>query len=433
MWVLLLAAGVWFTLGSGAWQIRSLGRIFRETFGTLGKKDKSSGGITPFQAVSTALASTVGTGNIAGVATAIVAGGPGAIFWMWVSALLGMMTKYAEVFLAVKTRSRAKDGTWLGGPMYYMEKLGWKIPAVIFAVFGLCASLGVGNLTQVNTMAETLNAVFSIPPAVTGGVTVILAGIVLLGGIKSIARVTETLVPLMSVIYILLSAAVMIVCFDSVIPAFKLIITEAFSPGAAVGGAVGYTVTLAMRYGVGRGVFSNEAGLGSAPLAHAQADTDSPVRQGMWGAVEVFIDTIVLCTMTAVVILASGVWSPNPGITLDGAALTVAGFESALGRFGSVALSVCTVLFAFATILGWSFYGERLCIYLFKGKLAVKLFRCAYIFLLLPGAVMKVDTVWALADIFNGLMALPNLAALLMYSPVIFKGLKYDSSALKNK
>lgn len=444
MWAVLLGAGLLFTLGSGFWQISHIGQIFRETLGKLftesGKKSRSLNqpnpdggggdtprGVTPFQAMSTALASTVGTGNIAGVATAIVAGGPGAVFWMWVSALLGMMTKYAEVFLAVKHRKKAPGGGWMGGPMFYMEAIGWRVPAVIFAALCMTAALGVGNLTQINTLADAVYTVFSAPRMATGIVTALLAALVVLGGIRSVASVTEKLVPFMSVLFIILSAAVLIICRDGIVPALQSIVTCAFSPRAALGGAAGYTVMQAIRFGVSRGVFSNEAGLGSAPIAHACADTDSPARQGMWGALEVFIDTIVLCTLTALVILSSGVYSPviGGGVTpLDGAALTVAAFEQALGSFGAGAVAVCTALFAFATIPGWCFYGEQCCRYLFGSPRAVWVYRAAFILMLLPGAVLKLETVWRFADVMNAAMALPNIAAIVVMSPQVFAGVR---------
>jgi AGCS family alanine or glycine:cation symporter len=443
MWALLLLAGLWFTLRSGCWQVFNIGRIFRETFGRMlsesGRKarqkakadpDIGSGGpsVSPFQAMSTALASTVGTGNIAGVATAIVAGGPGAVLWMWVSAFLGMMTKYAEVYLAVKHRKKAPDGSFYGGPMYYMESLGWKKPAALFALLCMTSALGVGNLTQINTLADAAYTVFAAPKLLTGAVTAALAALVVLGGIRSIGSVTEKLVPFMSVLYIGLSAAVLTVCRDGVLQAFQLIVASAFNPQAALGGAAGYTVFKAMRYGVNRGVFSNEAGLGSAPIAHACADTDSAVRQGMWGALEVFIDTLLLCTLTALVILSSGIFTPNnsggaPPL-LDGAPLTVAAFELALGPFGAGAVAVCTALFAFATIPGWCFYGEQCCRYLFKTPRAMIAYRVAFIAFLLPGAVMRLDTVWRFADIMNAAMALPNLSAILLLSPQVFAGLR---------
>ncbi len=437
MWAILMGAGLWFTVGSGCWQVLHIGDIFRETLGSLfrkdGKQKTNPKAVTPFQAMSTALASTVGTGNIAGVATAIVAGGPGAVFWMWVSALLGMGTKYAEVFLAVKYRKKAPGGGWMGGPMMYMEAIGWRVPAVVFAALCMTAALGVGNLTQVNTLADAVYTVFHAPRFITGAVTAVLAGLVVLGGIRSVGAAAEKLVPIMSVLYILLSAAVLWVCRDGVLPALRSIIAGAFSPQAALGGAAGYTVWRALRFGVSRGVFSNEAGLGSAPIAHAAADTDSAARQGMWGALEVFIDTIVLCTLTALVILSAGVFTP--GGAIDGAALTVAAFERALGPFGAGAVAVCTALFAFATIPGWCFYGEQCCRYLFcresAGRLtrryAPALYRAAFILMLLPGAALRLDVVWRFADIMNAAMAIPNLAAILWMSPQVFSGLRFQS------
>ncbi|MCL2082343.1 MAG: sodium:alanine symporter family protein [Oscillospiraceae bacterium] len=426
MWIILLGTGLFFTIGSGFWQFRNFGKIFTETFGRLGDKDDDKG-VSPFGAMATALASTAGTGNIAGVATAIAAGGPGSIFWMCLSAFLSMMIKYAEVFLAVKFR-RKNPGGYYGGPMYYMEFLGWRRAPAVFSVFGLGAALGVGNLTQVNTMADACQTAFNIPPITTGLFTLVLSGAVLIGGISAIAKMSERLVPFMSVLYILLSAAVLIISRENILPALRCIVLEAFSPGAAVGGAAGYTVISAIRYGVGRGMYTNEAGLGSAPLAHACAQTNSPVRQGMWGAVEVFIDTVVLCLLSALVILCTGAWKPGSMQSLDGAALTVAGFENVLGDFGAQAVAVCTALFGFAAIVGWSFYGEQCCRYLFKKEWAVGIYRGLYIILLLPGAVMKLETVWQLSDIFNGLMALPNIAAIFVLSGTVFKGLREYSA-----
>jgi len=289
MWVILLLVGVWFTLKSGFWQVFNIGSIFRETFGRLfSKREQVSGnGVSPFQAMSTALASTAGTGNIAGVATAIVAGGPGAMFWMLLSALFGMMTKYAEVFLAVKHRKKSPKGGFYGGPMYYMESIGWKKPAAIFAFLCMTAALGVGNLTQINTLADAAYTVFAAPKLLSGVVTAALAALVVLGGIKSIGSVTEKLVPLMSGLYIILSVMVLVVFKENIIPAIQLIVASAFNPKAALGGAAGYTIMRAMQFGIARGVFTHEAGLGSAPIAHACADTDSAKRQGMWGAMEV--------------------------------------------------------------------------------------------------------------------------------------------------
>ncbi|MCL2002961.1 MAG: amino acid carrier protein [Oscillospiraceae bacterium] len=420
MWVVLLGAGLWFSVGSGFWQIRRMGDIFRQTLGSLFTGgEKAGGGVSPYQAMTTALASTAGTGNIAGVATAIAAGGPGAVFWMWVSALLGMMTKYAEVFLAVRYRREHPNGGYYGGPMYYMEAIGWRVPALMFAGFCMAAAFGVGNLTQVHTMADACYAVFRVPRAVTGGAAAILAAAVLLGGIRSVVSVTEKLVPLMSGLYIALAAAVLILSRDGIPSALRLIAGGAFAPGAVLGGAAGYTVTRAIRFGVARGVFTHEAGMGSAPIAHACAETDSAARQGMWGALEVFIDTMVLCTLTALVILATGVYAP--GGAADGAALTVAAFERVLGPFGGGAVAVCTILFAFATIPGWCFYGERCCQYVFPGAAAPVLYRAAFIAALLPGAVMRLDTVWAFSDVMNALMALPNLAAILVLSPAVFE------------
>lgn len=426
MYIFLVLVGLWFTVGTGFWQIRNFGKIFKKTFGSMFKK-QTKDGISPFQAMSTALASTVGTGNIAGVATAITAGGPGAIFWMWISSFLGMMTKFAEVALAVHFRKKDDRGEWVGGPMYTIERgMGkkWKWLAVVFSVLCMSASLGVGNITQVNTMAHTLSNSFGVSPLTTGIVTAILAGFVILGGVKTIAQVSEFLVPFMSGIYIIASALVLIAFSQNIIPVFKTIFIEAFNPGAAVGGVCGYTVQKALNMGFRRGIFSNEAGLGSAPIAHASAQTRQPVEQGMWGAVEVFVDTIVLCTLTALVILCSGAYNPLGFGGLDGAALTTKGFELALGDFGGGVISICTALFALATVFGWSLYGERCCVYLFKARRAKYLYRFFYIILLIPGALMNVDAVWMIADFLNGLMAAPNLISLIVLSPVVFSLIK---------
>ena len=422
---LLIGTGILLTVRVGFIQVRKFGVIMKHTLGSLfgpdaHKKDES--GVTPFQAVATALASTVGTGNITGVATAVTLGGPGAIFWMWISAFFGMMTKYAEVLLAVKFREKNERNEWVGGPMYYIENgLGWKWLAVIFAVFATIASFGIGNMTQSNSIANALQSTVGISPLVTGIIVAIGAGIVILGGIKRIAQVTEKLVPFMGLFYVILGVATLIMNFGNLPEAFRLIFYCAFNPDAALGGATGYTVMLAIRYGFARGVFSNEAGLGSAPIAHAAANTDSPVKQAFWGAFEVFFDTFIICTITGLVVVSSGAWTSG----LQGTSLTIAAFGNSLGSLGEWGVTIGTVLFAFSTILGWSYYGEKSIEYLFKDTSlvgGVKLgYRVAFVLMTIFGAVGSLQLVWDIADTLNGLMAIPNLIALVALSGIVVK------------
>ena len=425
MLALLIGTGILLTVRGGFVQVRKFGTIMKHTIGSLltpdaHKKDES--GVTPFQAVATALASTVGTGNITGVATAITLGGPGAVFWMWVSAFFGMMTKYAEVLLAVNFREKNERNEWVGGPMYYIEKgLGWKWLAVIFAVFATVASFGIGNIAQSNSIANALNETVGIDPLITGIVVAIGAGVVILGGIKRIAQVTEKLVPFMGLFYVVLGVATLIMNIGNLPEAFRLIFYCAFNPDAALGGVTGYTVMLAIRYGFARGVFSNEAGLGSAPIAHAAANTNSPVKQAFWGAFEVFFDTFIICTITGLVVVSSGAWTSG----LEGTALTIAAFSNSLGSIGAWGVTIGTILFAFSTILGWSYYGEKAIEYLFKGTSlvgGVKLgYRVAFVLMTIFGAVGSLKLVWDIADTLNGLMAIPNLIGLVALSGIVVK------------
>ena len=369
MLVLLVGTGILLTVMAGFPQITKLGTIMKSTVGSLfgqdaHKKDEAS--ISPYQAVATALASTVGTGNITGVATAIVAGGPGAVFWMWVSALFGTMTKFAEVTLAVKFRQKNEKGEWVGGPMYYMENgLNMKWLGVIFACFATLASFGIGNMTQANSIAAALQQTLNIDPKVTGVVVMVIVAVVILGGIKRIAQVTEKLVPVMGVIYVALGIITIVMNAGKLPAAFAVIFQGAFNPSAVAGGVLGYTIMNAIRFGFARGVFSNEAGLGSAPIAHAASSTDNPVKQGMWGAFEVIFDTFIICTITALVVVMSGLWGPE-GAGLDGAALSIAAFQNSVGIFGAAGVTIGTVLFALSTLLGWSYYGEKSIEYLFR-------------------------------------------------------------------
>lgn len=421
MLALLVGTGVYLTLRTNFFSVLKLGHVLKNTLLKMFDKEvQGEGEITPFQAVSTALAATVGTGNIAGVATAIALGGPGAIFWMWVSALFGMTTKFAEVVLAVKYREKTDDGRFVGGPMYYLKNglksksLG-KVLAVIFSIFGGFAAFGIGNMVQSNSVAAALNEVFNIPPLVTGGVLALLTALVIIGGIKRIGQVTEKLVPFMAAIYILGAIFIIIMNGSHIPEAFSLIFKNAFAPAAPVGGFAGATIAVAMRRGVSRGVFSNEAGLGSAPIAHAAATTDSPVRQGLWGVFEVFIDTIVICTLTALAIMVSGLWSSG----VSGAALTTQAFDEAIIGGGYI-VSIGVMLFAFSTILGWEYYGERCAEYLFGAK-AILPYRIIWIPMVVVGSIGGLELLWDIADTLNGLMIIPNVIGVLLLSGTVIK------------
>lgn len=421
MLLLLVGTGVYFSIKTKFFAITKLGYVLKNTLMKIFKKEqKGEGDITAFQAVSTALAATVGTGNIAGVATAISIGGPGAIFWMWVSAIFGMTTKFAEVVLSIEYREKNEKGDYVGGPMYYIGKglKNKKWLAYAFAGFGALAAFGIGNMVQSNSVAEALNYSFGIPKLATGIILAVLAAFVILGGIKRIGVVTERLVPIMAAFYILGALFIVISNITHVGEALGLIFSSAFTGTAAVGGFAGSTVAMAMRRGVSRGVFSNEAGLGSAPIAHAAATTDHPVRQGLWGVFEVFMDTIIICTLTALSIMMSGVW--NSGAT--GAALTTAAFDSAI-PFGGVIVSVGILLFAFSTILGWAYYGEK-CIEFILGTKSIMIYRLIYIPLIAFGAIGGLVQLWDLSDTLNGLMAVPNLIGLLLLSPIVIKRTK---------
>ena len=431
MMILLIVAGIFLSIRSGFFQFRRFGYVMKNTVGMLFNKNmhrKDKGSVSPFQAVTTALAGTIGTGSIAGVATALVLGGPGAVFWMWISALLGMMTKYSEIVLAIKFREKNERGAYIGGPMYYIKNgLGIKWLAAVFAVFAMIACIGTGNATQSNSISGVLDMNFDVAPWITGLILTIVVGVVIIGGVKRIATVNEKLVPVMAVFFILASI-VALICNVSKIPAaFALIFEEAFNFKAAFGGVAGYGILSAMRYGVGRGVFSNEAGLGSAPIAHSASSAEDPVKQGLWGVFEVFITTIIICTMSAVVILTSGIYSDafNAGVepSVSGAALSSAAFNEAIPYVGGIGIAVSTVFFALSTILGWAYYGEVSVGYLFKNhsNLAIIIYRVIYVAFVFVGAVAEINTVWLIADCFNALMALPNLVALIGLSGLVVK------------
>ncbi len=423
---ILGVTGLLLTLGLVFMPWRKVGYGFRLLF----DKDGATGDgeVKPFNALMTALSATVGTGNIAGVATAIALGGPGAIFYMWLIALFGMATKYAEAVCAVTYREKDATGKYVGGPMYYLRngvgefapELG-KWLGLAFAIFGAVAAFGIGNAVQVNSMAAALDNSFGAPKWVTGMVVAALVGIVVIGGIRRIGDVAGKLVPAMIVLY--LGAALLILAINvTAIPeAIGLIFTHAFTPAAATGGFAGAAVAAAIRFGIARGVFSNESGLGSAAIAHAAAQTNSPVRQGIIAMLGTFIDTIVVCTMTALVILTSGAWTMTgaDGGGLTGAVLTSTGFEASMAG-GHYIVTIALAVFAFTTILGWSYYGERCWQYLFKEKSLV-IYRALWVAAALAFANVKVDLVWNLADTLNGLMAVPNLIGLLLLAPMVFR------------
>lgn len=367
----------------------------------------------------TCLAATVGTGNIAGVATAIFMGGPGALFWMWCTALVGMATKYSEVVLAVHYREKDTSGEHIGGPMYAIKNgLGkrWVWLGTAFAIFGGLAGFGIGNMVQVNSMAQALDSTLHIPTWLTGVVTTVVVALVTLGGVKRIGKVAESLVPFMCVAYVLAALGVLIVNVTEIPHAFSLIFSCAFTPVAATGGFAGSVVLMSIRYGVARGVFSNEAGLGTAGIAQAAGTTKSAVRSGLIGMLGTFIDTLIVCSATGLAIITSGVWTSGK----SGAALSAAAFESAMPGFGGVLLTVALVIFAFTTILGWSYYGEKCWIYL-VGTKAVLPFRVFWVIAVPFGAISQLDFAWLVADTLNGMMAIPNLLSLLLLSPVILK------------
>ncbi|BDF70817.1 sodium:alanine symporter [Oscillospiraceae bacterium] len=434
---LFLLVGLYYSLRTGFFQVFDCGLWLKTTLGSIfhPKRKGRGGGLTQFQALSTALASTIGTGSIAGVATAIFYGGPGAVFWMWVSAFLSMMTGCAEKTLAVRYRERARDGGWQGGPMCYMEKgVGSRFLAVIFSLCCVAASLGGGNMVQANSIATALEASFGWDRLIVGVVTAVLTGVVILGGIGRIGKVSERLVPCMALLFIGGGIAVL-ACNAAAIPgALGEICTCAFAPRAALGGGLGYGMAAAMRYGVARGVFTNEAGMGSSAMAHAASDVKEPAEQGMWGIFEVFVATLVVCTITALVILTTGVYSQEGalaaiqsgavGSAMLGAPLSAAAFGTVFGPFGGVFVSVCLLLFAFTSLLGWSYYGERGLEYLTGSPRWRWPYRACFLLAVVGGSVGDLSAVWQMADIFNGLMALPNLAALLLLSPEALKLLR---------
>ncbi|MCQ2527673.1 MAG: sodium:alanine symporter family protein [Saccharofermentans sp.] len=434
--ICIVCVGILLTIRTRVIQVRKFPDSMKNTIGKIFSKEKSAdGSMSPFQAVCTALAGTVGTGNIAGVAGAIAIGGPGAIFWMWCSAFLGMCTKFSEVTLAIHYREKNKDGEYVGGPMYYIKNgLGknWRWLAYLYAIFGILTVFGTGNATQVNTIVTSVNsAISSLSPnykydvskfsLVLGIFVAAAVAMVLLGGIKRIGQVTERLVPFMAVLYVLFALGVVVVNINTVPYVFKSIFVGAFSPRAFTGGAVG-ALFVSLKKGVSRGIFSNEAGLGTGSIAHACADTDKPIEQGLFGIFEVFMDTIVICTLTALVILCSGVIVPY-GSNDAGANLTISGFVATYGGWVSVFTAVAMCCFAFSTIIGWGLYGSR-CVEFVFGNKAVRPFLVIYSFIAIVGATMNLGLLWLIAEIFNGLMVIPNLIALFALSGVVVKLVK---------
>lgn len=418
MIILLVGTGVLLSVLTGFAQVRYLGRALTEVLGKLTQKSTGEGSVSPFQAVSTALASTVGVGNIAGVATAIGIGGPGALFWLWVSGFFGMCTKYAEIAIALHYREKDATGTMRGGAMYILKNgLGLPWLGGVFALLTALAAFGIGNMVQANSVAGALNASFGISPSVTGIGMVILTAIVIIGGIKRIGQFTEYMVPFMALLYLGGGLTIIAMHLGDIPRVLGLVFDGAFSGTAAAGGFAGSTIMMAMRYGIARGLFSNEAGLGSAPMVHAAAVTDHPIRQAMYGIFEVFVDTILICTTTGFVILLTNTWDQG----LSGAALSAKAFETGLpGTWGSLIVTTGVMLFAYSTVVGWSYYGETGVVYLFGTKAAVP-YRILWLVFIYLGAIGSLHLVWDVADTLNGLMAIPNLIAILMSIPLLLK------------
>lgn len=425
MLVLLIGTGIYLSAITGFLQITKIKMWTKLTFGSiLQKKSSDDKNISPFQAVSTALASTVGTGNIAGVTTAIVAGGPGALFWMWFAAFFGMITKYSEVLVAIKFREKDKNGKYFGGPMYYLSK-GAKMPWLgsIFALLVVLACFGVGNMTQTNSMANVVHQTFGVSPLITGIIVALLGAIIILGGIKRISAFAEKLVPLMCLFYIVAGLFIILINIQKVPEAIKLIFSEAFSLKQVGSGFMGYSISIAIRYGFARGIFSNEAGLGSAPIAHASTYNEDAVNQATWGIFEVFVDTFLVCSITGLIAIINLDLKESG---LNGATLIAESFKIYLpGNIGSIILTIALILFSFTTFVGWSHYGSVSLGYLTKNnKIADLIFKIMFLIVGIIGATSELSLVWGIADTLNGLMSIPNLIGLLILSPIIAKTTK---------
>ena len=434
MLLLLVGTGIFLTIRTKGFQFTHFGYCMKNTLGKLFTKHEAKAGeLTPLQAVSTALSATVGTGNIAGITLAITLGGPGAIFWLWITALIGMCTKYAEVMLAVKYRERNSSGDWVGGPMYYIKNglsKNWHWLSYLFCVFAVLASFGIGNAVQVGNITSAINTAIQAfnPNAVgmegnvnliIGIVLAIVVGLVFLGGLKRLGVITEKLVPIMSLIYIVSCLIIIGFNIDKIGYVFTIIIKGAFNPSAVVGGISGFTIMQCITWGVKRGVFSNEAGLGSAPIAHAASSEKNPVKQGLYGVFEVFMDTIVICTLTGITLLISGI-DLNYGVS-GSTALNVQAFSTVMGaQVGSLIIAIGLGLFALSTILSWGLYGTRCCEFMFGTKVN-KIYQIIFVLVVVVGATMKLDLAWEIADTLNGLMAIPNLIAIIGLSGVVVK------------
>lgn len=452
MLVLLVGTGILMTVLTKVFQISHFGYWMKHTLGSIftdrhitkhtDKEDKS---ISQFQSLCTALAATIGTGNIVGVSSALIFGGPGAIFWMWIVAFFGMMTNYSENVLGIYFRKKNNRGEWSGGAMYYLRdglgaKKGCKkigaVLALLFSAFCLLASFGIGNMSQINSIAGNMTAAFGVPAIVTGVVLMVIAGLVILGGLKRIASVTEKLVPFMAIVYIVGALVVCIVNIDQAGAVFSAIFKGAFAMKAVGGGIVGSGVKLAVTWGMKRGVFSNEAGLGSSVMVHSSSNVKEPVRQGMWGIFEVFADTIVVCSLTAFTVLSSGLVDLETGAVLsssEGSALVGEAFGTVFGKLGPAFIAIAILLFAFSTVLGWSHYGSTACEYLF-GAGSTLVYKVIFVVFILCGATMKLELAWDLSDTFNGLMAIPNLIGVLSLSPIVCRITKnYVDRKIKNK
>lgn len=420
MLILLFGTGIYFTVRTRFFQIRKFKTILNNTFFSIFKKQESKNikSITPFQALTTALAGTIGTGNIVGTATAIAIGGPGALFWIVASAFFGMMTKYAEILLSIKYRKTKKDGTFVGGPMYYIrDGLKAKWLAAFFAIFGFLASFGIGNIAQINSISTSMYNSLHIKPLLTGIVVAILISLVILGDVKKIAKTTEKIVPFMACFYIFITLIVLVANIKNLSNSIYLIFKCAFNNTSAIGGFVGSSIMLTIKNGVAKGIFTNEAGLGSSPIAHAIADTNHPVSQGMWGIFEVFVDTIVICSCTGLAIISSGTWTSG----LLGADLSIAAFSTGLGKFAPISLSIAIFFFAFSTLITWSFYGEKCLEYLCGSSKYNIIYKLIYICVIVIGSTANLKLVWDISDTLNGFMAIPNLIAILALSNTVIK------------
>ena len=452
MLILLVGTGILMTLLTKVFQLSHFGYWMKHTLGSIftdkhitQHTEKGDQSISQFQSLCTALAATIGTGNIVGVASALLFGGPGAIFWMWIVAFFGMMTNYSENVLGIYYRRKNEKNEWSGGAMYYlrdglgsrkgMKQIG-SLLAVLFSLFCLLASFGIGNMSQINSIAGNMKVAFGIPNLVTGLVLMVLAGLVILGGIKRIASVTEKLVPFMAIIYVIGALVICIVHAGNIGPAFAAIFKGAFAMEAVGGGIVGSGVKMAVTWGMKRGVFSNEAGLGSSVMVHSSSNVKEPVRQGMWGIFEVFADTIVVCTLTALTVLTSGLVDLDTGKVIsssEGSALVGEAFSTVFGKLGPAFIAVAILLFAFSTVLGWSHYGSKAFEYLFGSKATV-IYRTIFIVFILGGATMSLDLAWDLSDTFNGLMAIPNLIGVICCSGIVVKLTKnYVDRKIKKK